>query len=59
MCVSLCIATPVTGLQRANFSYLKLADDGKILEVKEKPPGEDHFHVPKSCMGASTLVPFT
>ncbi|CAK9073303.1 unnamed protein product [Durusdinium trenchii] len=25
-----------TGLQRANFSYLKLADDGKILEVKEK-----------------------
>ena len=27
------------GLQRANFSYLKMSDDGKILEVKEKPLG--------------------
>jgi len=30
--------TPVsnTGLQRANFSYLRMSEDGKILEVKEK-----------------------
>ena len=24
------------GLQRANFSYLRMSEDGKILEVKEK-----------------------